>query len=138
MRRRVLCLTLATTQRRIGQMPGRAERSGGAATGSTRQPRMVRRKLSTTLPGNRRAYLEWALDGATLLLQHEIDALSGHWVEVGERLALARKSRGLGDLVRNQVDLLPETRLRLLLDQHERKALLHSWWTDLVVKRGRN
>ena len=92
---------------------------------------MVKRMLSTVTPAGGLAYLERALDGVTLLLQHELDAVSGHWVEARERLALARKARGLGELLRDQVDLLPETRARLLLDQRERKALLHSWWTDL-------
>jgi len=92
---------------------------------------MVRRKLSTARPRRSHAYLERAVDGVTQVLLHEIDALSGHWAEVRERLAVARQSRGIGDLVRTQVDLLPETRARLVLDQRERRALLHTWWTDL-------
>ena len=92
---------------------------------------MVRRILSTRSPAGGRAYLERAVDGATLMLLHELDALSGHWDEVRERLAVARQSRGLGELVRTKVDLLPETRARLTLDQRERRALLHSWLNDL-------
>ena len=61
----------------------------------------------------------------------EVDALGGHWAELGERLAVARKSRGLGELVSQQVDLFPETRARLVLDHRERRALLHGWLTDL-------
>jgi hypothetical protein len=87
--------------------------------------------LSTRTPARGRVYLERAVDGAAQMLLHEFDALSGHWAEVRERLAVARQSRGLGDLVRTQVDLLPETRARLTLDQRERRALLHSWLNDL-------
>jgi hypothetical protein len=89
---------------------------------------MVRQMLEVTRsPG----YLARALDGATRMLRHEVDAVSGHWAEVRERLAVARKSRGLGDLLRTQVDLLPETKARLTLDQRERLALLRSWLADL-------
>jgi hypothetical protein len=92
---------------------------------------MVRRMLSTDVPGPRRAFIERAVGGATQVLLHELDALSGHWAEVRERIAVARESRGLGELVRMQVDLLPETRARLALDQRERRALLRGWLTDL-------
>ena len=92
---------------------------------------MAKRTLSTQSPARGRVFIERAVDGATQMLIHEIDALSGHWAELRERLAVARQSRGIGDLVRTQVDLLPETRARLILDQRERRALLHSWLTDL-------
>ncbi len=101
---------------------------------------MVRRILSTHSPARGRVYVERAVDGATQVLMHELDALSGHWAEVRERLAVARQARGIGDLVRTQVDLLPETRARLVLDQRERRALLRSWLTDLreAVQAGRD
>jgi len=92
---------------------------------------MVRKVLSTSGPTGGLAYLERAVDGAALMLMHEVDALGGHWAELRERLAVASQARGLGELVRSQVDLLPETRARLALDQRERRALLHSWLTDL-------
>lgn len=76
-------------------------------------------------------YAQRAVGGFALIVLHEVDAVGRHWVEVRERLALARKARGLGGLVRDQVDLLAETRARLTLDQRERRALLHSWVTDL-------
>lgn len=78
-----------------------------------------------------RAYVEHAIGGLALVVMHELDALSGHVAEVRERIAVARQARGLGDLLRDQVDLLPETRARLRLDQRERRALLHSWVADL-------
>ena len=89
------------------------------------------RKLATRPLAGRSAYLFRAVDGATLVLMHELDALGGHWVELRERVAVARKARGLVDLVRGQVDLLPETRTRLTLDQRERRALVRSWLADL-------
>ena len=91
---------------------------------------MVRKLLATEAPDGG-AWFERAVGGAARLVVHEIDALSGHWAELRERLAVARESRGLGELVRAQVDLLPETRARLALDQRERLALLNSWIADL-------
>lgn len=76
-------------------------------------------------------YTQRAVGGFALILLHEVDALSRHWVEVRERLAVARQARGVRQLVRDQVDLLAETRARLAMDQHERRALLHSWVADL-------
>ena len=92
---------------------------------------MVRKLLETRGPVGSKAYVERAVGGAARLLVHELDALSGHWAEVRERLAVAREARGLGELVRVQADLLQETRARLVLDHRERRALLHSWWADL-------
>ena len=91
----------------------------------------MRKVLATDGPTGSTAYLSRALDGAARVLMHELDALGGHWVELRERLAVARQARGLGELVRAQVDLLPETRARLVLDQRERRALLRSWLADL-------
>jgi hypothetical protein len=92
---------------------------------------MVRKLLSTNVPTAGRAFLERAVGGAALMVLHEVDALGGHWAELRERLAVASKARGLGELVRQQVDLFPETFARLALDQRERRALLHGWLADL-------
>ena len=89
---------------------------------------MLQRALDYTKP-RRRA--NRAAGGLALILMHELNALTGHWAEVRERVAVARKARGLGELLRNQVDLLPETRARLLLDYRERAALLNGWMADL-------
>jgi len=78
-----------------------------------------------------RVYVQRAVGGLVLIVLHEIDALLRHWVAVRERFAVARKARGVGQLVRDQVDLLPETRARLSLDHRERRALVHSWVVDL-------
>lgn len=76
-------------------------------------------------------YTRRAVGGLALIVMHEIDALVRHGVEVRERLAVARQARGPLQLLREQLDLLAETRARLSLDQRERLALLHSWVTDL-------
>ncbi|HUR41675.1 MAG TPA: hypothetical protein VM240_10975 [Verrucomicrobiae bacterium] len=76
-------------------------------------------------------YAQRAVGGLALIVLHEVDAVGRHWVDLRERLALARKASGIGGLVRDQVDLLAETRARLALDQRERTALVHSWVTDL-------
>lgn len=94
---------------------------------------MKQRALTLTRTFRRRGerYAQHAVGGLALMVMHELDALRGHAVEVRERLAVARKARGIGDLVRDQWDLLAETRARLVLDQRERRALLHSWVADL-------
>jgi hypothetical protein len=76
-------------------------------------------------------YTQRAVGGFALILLHEIDAVARHWIEVRERFAVAREARGVRQLVRDQVDLLAETRARLAMDQRERQALLHSWVADL-------
>lgn len=81
--------------------------------------------------GRSRKFASQAVGGLALILVHEVDAVTGHWAEVRERLAVARKSRSLGELLRHQFDLLPETRARLALDQRARRELLSGWWSDL-------
>lgn len=72
-----------------------------------------------------------AFGGLALIAAHELNALSGHWAEARERIAVARQARGLGELVRNQFDLVPETRARLALDQRERRELISGLLSDL-------
>ena len=94
---------------------------------------MMQKALTLSRKYRRRSkvYADRAVGGFALMVMHEIDALTRHGVEVRERLAVARQARGVAQLVREQVDLLAETRARLQLDQRERLALLHSWVTDL-------
>lgn len=94
---------------------------------------MKQRALTRSRKYRRRgeAYAQRAVGGFVLMMMHELDALSRHTVDVRERLLVARKARGLAQLLRDQVDLLAETRARLQLDQRERRALLHSWLSDL-------
>lgn len=94
---------------------------------------MTRGIASSFSPQRRRraAYLERAVGGLTLVLAHEVGALSGHIAEVRERIAVARKARGLGELLRDQADLLAETRARLVQDQRERRSLVTGLIADL-------
>ena len=94
---------------------------------------MMQKALTVSRNYRRRgeAFAYRAVGGFTLIVLHEIDALTRHGVDVRERLAVARKARGVGQLVREQVDLLAETRARLAMDQRERRALLYSFWVDL-------
>ena len=63
---------------------------------------------------------------------HEVDAISGHWSEVGERLAVARVARDVVELLRDQVDLFPETRARMRRNRARRRALLNGLVNDLM------
>lgn len=74
-----------------------------------------------------RQKLNAALDGAAHLARHEVTALQGHWRALHERVQVARRARGPGELLRNQVDLLPESRSRLLRDHDQRRALWREW-----------
>jgi len=76
-------------------------------------------------------YAQRAVGGLALVLLHEWDAVVRHGIDVSERLTLARKASGLTGLVRDQWDLLAETRARLAMDHHERRALLNGWVADL-------
>ena len=76
-------------------------------------------------------FTQRAVGGLALVLLHEWDALWRHGVDVSERLVVARNARGPGELVRDQLDLLTETRARLAMDHQERRALLHGWRADL-------
>ena len=94
---------------------------------------MMQRALTLSRQYRRRGgvYAQRAVGGFALLVMHEFDALARHGVELRERMALARQASGLGELIGVQVDLLAETRARLSMDHRERRALLHSWVTDL-------
>ena len=71
------------------------------------------------------------LGGVALIALHEADALQGHWTELGERLDLARHARSPGQLIREQLDLLQESRSRLRHDQEIRRQLWRGLWKDV-------
>ncbi|MEK6807009.1 MAG: hypothetical protein AABY95_10230 [Pseudomonadota bacterium] len=71
--------------------------------------------------------LQRAAMGLAMIAVHEWGALGAHYSELRERVAVARRARGAGELLRDQVDLLPETRARLRQDQHVRRELLRRW-----------
>jgi hypothetical protein len=70
------------------------------------------------------AYVDRTLQDLRNLTGHEADAITGHWSELAERLAVARRARDVVELVRDQIDLLPETRARLRRDHYRRRTLL--------------
>lgn len=73
-------------------------------------------------------YLDRVIGGVTLLALHEAGSLRGHAAAVQERLRVARRARGLGELLRDQIDLFPESRNRLSRDHQVRREL----WRGLV------
>ncbi|TAJ55433.1 MAG: hypothetical protein EPN60_14225 [Nevskiaceae bacterium] len=65
-----------------------------------------------------------ARQGLSLLAEHETNALGDHLQALNRRLVVARKARSLGELLRDQIDLLPDTRARLNRDHDRRRQLL--------------
>jgi hypothetical protein len=80
-------------------------------------------------------YVERALHDIVALGQHEADVLTGHWSEVGERMAVARRARDVVELLSDQIDLLPETRERVRRNGQRRRAMLRDLVADLAGRR---
>ena len=78
-------------------------------------------------------YWDRATNGMLMMAVHETDALKGHWSELNERLAVARRARSGGELVREQVDLLSESRNRVARDHQIRVELLRGLLKDLSI-----
>lgn len=78
-------------------------------------------------------YVDRALGGAALIAVHEAGALHGHWTEIGERVRVAREAHGPADLLREQLDLVPESRNRLARDQEVRRLLWRGLIKDLAA-----
>ncbi|MDB5986642.1 MAG: hypothetical protein JWR16_1695 [Nevskia sp.] len=57
------------------------------------------------------------------LAMHEAELLDEHFFALQERLAVARKARDVGELLRNQWDLVPATTARLRRNHRQRLAL---------------
>lgn len=72
----------------------------------------------------RQSRMEHTVDGLAQLARHESSALMAHLAALGERWAVARKARSTGELLRDQLDLLPSTAARLKRDQTTRRELL--------------
>ena len=77
------------------------------------------------------SYMQKASVGLALIAVHEWGALGAHYSELRERLAVARRARGAGEMVRDQLDLLSETQARLRQDQQVRRELLRRWVKNL-------
>lgn len=75
--------------------------------------------------------LNIAMDGFSVLIEHESSALDNQMAGLRERLVVARKARSLGEFLRHQLDLLPDTLARLRRDQGLRRALLQGFSRDL-------
>ena len=78
-------------------------------------------------------YLDRILGGVALIAVHEAGSIRGHVAAASERLRVARRARGLGELLRDQVDLLPESRNRLRRDRAVRLQLWRGLLRDLAV-----
>lgn len=78
-------------------------------------------------------YVDRAIGGAALIVVHETTALHGHWTELNERVRTLRRSQSPRGLIRDQLDLLPESRSRLLRDQEVRLQLWRGLTQDLAA-----
>ena len=65
-----------------------------------------------------------ARQGLSLLAEHETNALGDHLQALNRRLVVASKARSLGELLRDQIDLLPDTRARLNRDHDRRRSFV--------------
>jgi len=78
-----------------------------------------------------------AVDGLSVLVEHESSALDNQISGLFERLVVARKARSVGELLRDQLDLLPDTQARLRRDHSVRRALLKGLTHDLRGSLGK-
>lgn len=68
---------------------------------------------------------------------HEAELLDGHLFALQERFAVARRARDVGELVRNQFDLLPATQARLRRDYRSRRELWRRLRRQLLSAKSR-
>ena len=83
--------------------------------------------------GRREIYIDRVFGGAALIALHEAGSLQGHLEGVNERLRVAARARNVGELIRNQIDLIPETRNRFLRDHAVRRELWRGLLRDLAA-----
>ncbi len=79
----------------------------------------------------RKPAVDRVLDGVAAIALHEADALNAHWAAAGERLRIAREARTPGELLQDQLDLLPESRNRFARDHALRRVLWRGLMSDL-------
>ena len=91
----------------------------------------------TARTGKREVYLDRVFGGVALIALHEAGSLQGHLEGVNERFRVARRARNLVELIRDQVDLLPESRNRFRRDQRVRRQLWSGFVRDLTAPVGR-
>ncbi|HEX4895455.1 MAG TPA: hypothetical protein VFV11_03905 [Solimonas sp.] len=82
-------------------------------------------------------YLDRVLGGVSLIALHEAGSLRGHVAAVQERLQIARRARSVSEMLRDQFDLLPESRNRLRRDHQVRRQLWRGLASDLRPVRPR-
>lgn len=75
-----------------------------------------------------RVFASRLIDGLSIIALHEADVLNAHLLAAGERLRVATQARNAAELLRDQLDLLPESRNRLRHDQAVRRML----WCGLI------
>lgn len=75
--------------------------------------------------------LNTAMDGFSVLVEHESNAFDDLVASLRERVSVARNARNMGELLRNQLDLLPDTHARLLRDHAVRGQLLKGFGRDI-------
>ncbi len=80
---------------------------------------------------NPKHVLTLAREGLSLLAEHETNALGDHLQALNRRVRVARRARSVGELLRDQLDLLPDTGARLRRDQRLRLQLLSGLSRDL-------
>ena len=81
--------------------------------------------------GRLNRYVDRGLGGFALIVLHEAGSLRGHWIDLGVRFAVARRARGIGELLRDQLDLWPESRKRFRHDLQVRRQLWRGLARDL-------
>lgn len=67
--------------------------------------------------------IDRAFENIGQLAMYEAEALDGHLLALREHLLVARKARGVAELLRDQFDLLPATAARLARDHRQRRQL---------------
>lgn len=82
-----------------------------------------------------RERLDDALEGLEQWAVHEAASIDRHWLALRERVRVARRARGVGELLRNQIDLLPATTARLAEDHRKRVELLRALKTRVGRER---
>jgi len=80
-------------------------------------------KLPTVKVDNMKALLDQAIDGFSQIVVHEANSIDRHLLALRARVSVARKARGIGELLRDQIDLLPATQLQLMDDHRARVTL---------------
>ena len=92
----------------------------------------MRQKISASLEWHE-VYLDRVLGGAALIALHEAGSLQGHFEAMNERVRIATRARNVGELIRNQFDLIPETRNRFQRDHQVRRQLWRGLVRDLTA-----